>query len=148
MRKPTAVALAFVLVFATMSFAAVPEKVTIGAAKAKQPPVTFDHAKHATKLVKTCETCHHNHKGLTKETKAEVKKCTACHLDTKGSVMPSARRGGRRLRGRSRKVSVRGRGGGSRRGQTSKTPLLGFPRGDGRECKLQRQLEDFIPTPA
>ncbi len=91
MRKPTAVANAFVFVLATVAFAAVPEKVTISAAKAKQPPVTFDHAKHATTLAKTCETCHHNHKGLTKETKVEVKKCTACHLDTKGNIMPSAR---------------------------------------------------------
>ena len=91
MRKPTAIALAFLFALATLAFGAVPEKVTISAAKAKQPPVTFDHAKHATKLVKTCETCHHNHKGLTKETKAEVKKCTACHLDTKGNVMLSAR---------------------------------------------------------
>ena len=88
MRKSTAVLLA--LVFATVAVAAVPEKVTISAAKAKQPPVTFNHAKHAA-TVKTCETCHHNHKGLTRDTKAEVKKCTACHLDTKGNVMLSAR---------------------------------------------------------
>jgi len=91
MRKPTAITVALVFVLATLAFAAVPDKVTIGAAKAKQPAVTFDHAKHATQLVKTCETCHHNHKGLTKDTKTEVKKCTACHLDTKGDVMPSAR---------------------------------------------------------
>ena len=91
MRKPIAAAIALVFAVATLTVAAVPGKVTISAAKAKQPSVTFDHAKHATTLVKTCETCHHNHKGLTKDTKSEVKKCTACHLDTKGNLMLSAR---------------------------------------------------------
>jgi hypothetical protein len=70
-----------------VALAAVPEKVTISAAVAKLGPVTFDHAKHATTFVKTCETCHHNHKGLTKETKTEVKKCTSCHLDTKAKII-------------------------------------------------------------
>ena len=69
----------------------VPEKVTIEAAKSKQPAVTFDHAKHATTYARSCDTCHHNQKGLTKDTKEPVKKCTSCHLDTKGAVMPSAR---------------------------------------------------------
>ena len=91
MRKPAVLAIAFAFILATIAFAAVPDKVTISAASAKQPPVTFDHAKHATARVKTCETCHHNHKGLTKDAKVEVKKCTACHPDTKGNVMPSAR---------------------------------------------------------
>lgn len=87
MRKPVAVAITFLFIVVSMAFGAVPAKVTISAAKAKQPPVTFDHAKHATTLVKTCETCHHNHKGLTKDTKVEVKKCTACHLDTNGKII-------------------------------------------------------------
>ena len=91
MKKPGAIAIAFLFLLATVALAAVPDKVTISAAKSKQPAVTFDHAKHATTYVKTCETCHHNHKGLTKDTKVEVKKCTSCHLDTKGKVMPSAR---------------------------------------------------------
>lgn len=85
MRKTIAVAV--ILLIASVAFAAVPAKVTINAAVAKQGPVTFDHAKHATTLVKTCETCHHNHKGLTKDTKTEVKKCTACHLDTQGKII-------------------------------------------------------------
>ena len=85
MRKT--IAILFVL-FASVAFAVtVPEKVTVKAAVAKQGPVTFDHAKHATTLVKTCETCHHNQKGLTKDTKGEVKKCTACHLDTNGKII-------------------------------------------------------------
>lgn len=90
MRKPVSLALAFLFVLATVVLAAVPDKITISAASAKQPPVPFDHAKHTTRA-KTCETCHHNHKGLTKDAKVEVKKCTSCHLDTKGNVMPSAR---------------------------------------------------------
>lgn len=85
------VAVVFALV-ATIAFAVtVPEKVTLKAAVAKQGAVTFDHAKHATKLVPKCETCHHDSKGLTKDSKGPVKPCLSCHLDTKGKVMPSAR---------------------------------------------------------
>jgi len=74
---------AFCLI-ATIALAVkVPEKVTVGEAAKKQTPVTFDHAKHATTLVKTCDTCHHDQKGLTKDAKTEVKKCSACHLDPK-----------------------------------------------------------------
>ncbi|HSP14481.1 MAG TPA: cytochrome c3 family protein [Thermoanaerobaculia bacterium] len=92
MRKSAAITIAFLYILAaTVAFAAIPEKVTINVPNAKQPPVTLDHAKHATKLVKTCETCHHNHKGLTKDSKVAVEQCTSCHLDTKGNVMLSAR---------------------------------------------------------
>ena len=70
--------------------AAVPGKVTVGAAAKKQRPVTFDHAKHAA-IVKTCDTCHHTQKGLKKgDAKVEVQKCSACHLDPKPKV-PSMR---------------------------------------------------------
>ena len=92
MRKPAAIAVAVAFILATLAtvaFAAVPDKITIGEAKSKQPAVVFDHAKHTT-LVKTCDTCHHTQKGLTKDTKTEVKKCSACHLDAKDKV-PSAR---------------------------------------------------------
>jgi len=93
MKKSIAVVVgvAFILMAAVAYAVVPPAKVTINAAVAKQGPVTFDHAKHGSTLVKTCETCHHNHKGLTKDTKAEVKKCTSCHLDTKGNVMTSMR---------------------------------------------------------
>lgn len=67
-----------------------PAKVTIDAAKAKQPAVVFDHGKHAKTLVKSCDTCHHMNKGLTNETDAKVQKCTACHLDPKDAA-PSMR---------------------------------------------------------
>ena len=78
------------LVGATLLFAHHgPAKVTIDAAKAKQPAVTFDHAKHS-KAVKTCDTCHHTNKGLTNETDAKVQKCSTCHLDPKDAA-PSMR---------------------------------------------------------
>lgn len=89
MRRTIAFLLLLTVAVATYAVT-VPEKVAIKAAVAKQGPVTFDHAKHATKYVKTCDTCHHTQKGLTKDTKGEVKKCSACHLDAKGKV-PSAR---------------------------------------------------------
>ena len=66
-----------------------PDKVTIDAAKSKQPAVTFDHAKHSTTLVKSCDTCHHTQKGLKSE-ETKVVKCTTCHLNAKGNV-PSMR---------------------------------------------------------
>ncbi len=67
-----------------------PGKITIDAAKAKQPAVTFDHAKHATTLVKSCDTCHHTQKGLKTDEGTKVVKCTTCHLNAKGKV-PSMR---------------------------------------------------------
>lgn len=90
MKKSTAIlaALAFLLM-AVVAVAAVPGKVSINQAVSKQGPVAFDHGKHAA-AVKTCDTCHHTQKGLTKDTKGEVKKCAACHLDAKDKV-PSAR---------------------------------------------------------
>ncbi|MGZ5474253.1 MAG: cytochrome c3 family protein [Thermoanaerobaculia bacterium] len=63
-----------------------PAKITIDAAKAKQPAVTFDHAKHATTLVKSCDTCHHTQKGLKTDEGTKVVKCTTCHLNAKGNV--------------------------------------------------------------
>lgn len=86
MRKTFTAALILVFVAVPVLLAHTgPEKVTLKAAVAKQGPVTFAHAKHA-QLIKTCDTCHHNHKGMTAEnTKADTKvtKCTTCHLDPK-----------------------------------------------------------------
>ena len=69
-----------------------PTKTVLKAATAKQPPVPFDHQKHSEKLAKTCDTCHHTNKGLTKAQadKVQVKKCHECHLEAKGKV-PSMR---------------------------------------------------------
>jgi hypothetical protein len=71
-----------------------PTKIKIDAAAKKQPAVTFDHIKHAEKLAKSCDTCHHTEKGLTKEqnatNKVDVKKCSTCHLDPKDKA-PSMR---------------------------------------------------------
>lgn len=63
-----------------------PEKVTINAAAKKQPGVVLDHTKHATVLVKSCDTCHHTNKGMTTDKGAKVQKCSACHLDPKPNV--------------------------------------------------------------
>lgn len=84
--------IAFFSLFATIAFAHYPGKVTVDVAAKKQPPVLFDHAKHGDTLVKTCDTCHHTNKGLTKAQvdKVDVKKCAECHLDPKGN-MPSMR---------------------------------------------------------
>jgi Class III cytochrome C family len=69
-----------------------PVTTTINEAAKKQPGVPFPHEKHALKLVKSCETCHHTNKGLTLDNadKAKVQKCASCHLDPKGKV-PSMR---------------------------------------------------------
>ena len=77
---------------ATLAFAHYPGKVKVDVAAKKQPPVTFDHAKHGDTLVKSCDTCHHTNKGLTKAQagKVDVKKCSECHLNPQGKV-PSMR---------------------------------------------------------
>jgi hypothetical protein len=68
-----------------------PMKVTItGAAEKKQPPVTFDHHKHATSLVESCDTCHHTNEGMTAATDANVEKCSSCHLDGDAPSMSAA----------------------------------------------------------
>lgn len=67
-----------------------PATTTINAAAKKQPGAPFSHGKHGSTYVKTCETCHHLDKGLTKETDKNVKKCSACHLDPKDNA-PSMR---------------------------------------------------------
>jgi|SRR6185503_14688945 hypothetical protein len=80
------------LFVASMAFAHHgPVTTTISAAAKKQPPVPFSHEKHALKLVKTCDTCHHTQKGLKAEgTGMDVKKCSTCHLDPKDKA-PSMR---------------------------------------------------------
>ncbi|HEX9163085.1 MAG TPA: cytochrome c3 family protein [Thermoanaerobaculia bacterium] len=88
MRKtlPVIVAILFCFSGSTMYAETFPKQVTIGEAAKKQPAVPLDHEKHATKLVKSCDTCHHTNKGLTKENEKDVKKCSACHLDPQGKV--------------------------------------------------------------
>jgi hypothetical protein len=69
-----------------------PTTVKVDTAAKKQPPVPFNHGKHGDTLVKSCDTCHHTHKGLTKAQTdtVDVKKCSECHLEPKGNV-PSMR---------------------------------------------------------
>lgn len=91
MRQTTIIAttLALFLTATAASAHHTPSTVRIDAAAKKQAAVTFDHAKHVARA-KTCDTCHHTNKGLTKADDKAVKKCTACHLDPKGTV-PSMR---------------------------------------------------------
>ncbi len=63
-----------------------PDQVMIKAAAAKQPAVPFPHGKHATELVKSCDTCHHTNPGLTAETDKAVKACSSCHLESQGEM--------------------------------------------------------------
>lgn len=82
-------ALALTMLFGSAVLAHHPDTTTIDAAAKKQAAVVFPHAKHV-KLTK-CETCHHNNKGLTAESKAKVEKCSTCHLDPKDAKTPSMR---------------------------------------------------------
>jgi hypothetical protein len=92
MRRNVFLGLLLSCLIATVATAHYPGKIKVDVAAKKQPPVTFDHAKHGDTLVKTCETCHHTNKGLTKAQadKVDVKKCSECHLDPKDKA-PSMR---------------------------------------------------------
>ena len=92
MRRTTAIGLLLCILVATFAFAHYPTTIKLDATAKKQPPVPFNHAKHGDTLAKTCDTCHHTNKGLTKAQtdKVDVKKCSECHLDPKGNV-PSMR---------------------------------------------------------
>jgi class III cytochrome C family protein len=76
---------------AAVALAHYPTTLKIDEAAKKQPPVTFDHAKHGDKLVKSCDTCHHTQKGLKKADaeKVDVKKCSQCHLKPEKATTPS-----------------------------------------------------------
>lgn len=90
-RNVTVIMLSFLV--ATLAFAHYPGKIKIDAAAKKQPAVSFDHAKHGDTLAKSCDTCHHTQKGLTKAQvdKVDVKKCSECHLDPKDPKVPTMR---------------------------------------------------------
>lgn len=88
--------LGFAFLFAAgVALARYPATLKIDAAAKKQPPVTFDHAKHGDKLAKSCDTCHHTQKDLTRALndagKIEVKKCSTCHLDPAKANIPGMR---------------------------------------------------------
>ncbi len=88
--------LGFAFLFAAgVALAHYPTTIKIDAAAKKQPAVTFDHAKHGDTRVKTCGTCHHTQKELTKALndagKIDVKKCSVCHLDPAKANIPSMR---------------------------------------------------------
>lgn len=85
--------LVLILAVAATVYAHYPATLKIDEAAKKQPPVTFDHAKHGDTLAKSCDTCHHTQKGLTKAqtNSVDVKKCSECHLDPKAANVPSMR---------------------------------------------------------
>lgn len=64
-----------------------PDDVVLNAAgaKAKQAPVQFPHALHV-KSVESCDTCHHNHEGMTSAANVEVATCASCHLKPEEGV--------------------------------------------------------------
>ncbi len=66
----------------------VPGDVMINAAASKKPGVAFPHGKHATELVKSCDTCHHQNPGLTADTAEGVKACSECHLKPAKADVP------------------------------------------------------------
>ena len=92
MRRTVPITLVLMFV-AAIAFAHYPGKIRIDAAAKKQPAVTFDHAKHGDTLAKSCGTCHHTQKTLTKEqtNTVDVKKCQECHLDPKAANVPGMR---------------------------------------------------------
>jgi hypothetical protein len=89
MRKLTLVCTLLMFAALTALAGKPPATVKIDAAAKKQPAVSFPHEKHM-KLAKTCDVCHHTEKGLTADSKVEVKKCSTCHLDPKDKA-PSMR---------------------------------------------------------
>ena len=92
MHRVVSISLVLCFLMAPLAAAHYPTTVKVDTAAKKQPPVTFNHAKHGDTLVKQCDTCHHTNKGLTKAQadKVQVKKCSECHLDPKDKA-PSMR---------------------------------------------------------
>ena len=94
--RRTSFGLALVLtLIASAALAHYPETIKIEEAAKKMAPVTFPHAMHGDKLVKSCDVCHHTQKGLTKQqaldNKIDIIKCSTCHLDPKDAKIPSMR---------------------------------------------------------
>ena len=68
-----------------VSWADVPDQVTIEKCGTKRAPVTFDHAAHV-KLEGDCTTCHHTDEGLTADSGTPPKSCHECHFEPKEDV--------------------------------------------------------------
>ena len=81
-----------VLALSTAAFAEkgknAPDKVTIEACKAKQPPVAFEHKKHFTDHKVECAKCHHTQKDLKAGADVDVKKCSECHAKPEKAETP------------------------------------------------------------
>jgi len=65
-----------------------PIDTVIDAAASKKPGVPFPHDKHATELVQSCDTCHHQNPGLTADSDQDVQACSACHLKPAEAGVP------------------------------------------------------------
>jgi hypothetical protein len=72
---------------ATASAADMPTNITLEGCGTKQPPVAFDHAKHAEGA--KCASCHHTQPDLT-ATSGEAATCVSCHKDPKDEALDCA----------------------------------------------------------
>ena len=70
----------------TASAADLPTNITLGSCGTKQPPVAFDHAKHAEGT--KCATCHHTQPDLAAG--GEAATCVSCHKDPKDDALDCA----------------------------------------------------------
>ena len=93
MRRTVTLTAVVLFLMTAPAFAHYPGTIKVDVAAKKMAPVTFNHAKHGDTLVKSCDTCHHTNKGLTKAQtdKIDVKKCSECHLDPKNAKILSMR---------------------------------------------------------
>ena len=69
------------------SAAELPGNITLQGCGTKQPPVDFDHAKHAEGT--KCADCHHTQPDLT-ATSGEAATCLSCHKDPKDDALDCA----------------------------------------------------------
>jgi hypothetical protein len=75
-----ALVLAAGVLLSPASAADLPGNITLEGCGTKQPPVDFDHAKHAEGT--QCAECHHTQPDLT-ATAGEAATCVSCHKDPK-----------------------------------------------------------------
>lgn len=73
--------------FVTASAADLPTNITLEGCGTKQPPVAFDHVKHAEGV--KCASCHHTQPDLT-ATSGEAATCVSCHKDPKDDALDCA----------------------------------------------------------
>ena len=67
------------------SAADLPGNITLEGCGTKQPPVDFDHAKHAEGT--KCAECHHTQPDLTADSTETVATCVSCHKDPQDEAL-------------------------------------------------------------